>query len=112
MTFFAHKDDAILPRVYIGEENIVQNALCAILATSLFAVLTTGNADTLIIDSMQQGGAEQPSRGMSKKAVETTWGEPSVRRGGIGAPPISRWEYPGFVVYFEYDNVVHAVSMR
>lgn len=112
MTFFEHKDDAIFSRVYIGEENIVQNALCAILATSLFAVLTAGNADTLIIDSMQQGAAERPSRGMSMNAVETTWGKPSARRGGVGVPPISRWEYPGFVVYFEYDNVVHSVSMR
>ncbi len=90
----------------------MHKALCAILATSLLAVLTIGNADTLIIDRMQQGGAERPSRGMSMIAVETTWGEPSVRRGGIGAPPISRWEYPGFVVYFEYDNVIHSVSMR
>ena len=27
----------------------------------------------------------------------------------VGKPPISRWEYPGFVVYFEHDHVIHSV---
>ena len=26
-------------------------------------------------------------------------------------PPISRWEYPGFVVYFEHNLVIHAVAI-
>ena len=27
----------------------------------------------------------------------------------VGNPPISRWEYPGFVVYFEHEHVIHSV---
>jgi hypothetical protein len=27
----------------------------------------------------------------------------------VGKPPISRWEYPGFIVYFESDHVIHSV---
>jgi len=27
----------------------------------------------------------------------------------VGKPPISRWEYPGFVVYFEHEHVIHSV---
>jgi hypothetical protein len=28
----------------------------------------------------------------------------------VGQPPIERWEYPGFIVYFEYRNVLHSVA--
>jgi hypothetical protein len=28
----------------------------------------------------------------------------------VGDPPITRWEYPGFVVYFEHHLVVHTVA--
>jgi hypothetical protein len=30
----------------------------------------------------------------------------------VGEPPISSWEYPGMVVFFEYDRVIHAVMKR
>ena len=32
--------------------------------------------------------------------------------GGASAqqPPITRWDYPSFSVYFEHDKVIHAVA--
>jgi hypothetical protein len=27
----------------------------------------------------------------------------------VGAPPITRWDYPNFSVFFEGDRVIHAV---
>ena len=30
----------------------------------------------------------------------------------VGEPPISRWVYADFVVFFEYDRVIHAVIKR
>jgi hypothetical protein len=27
----------------------------------------------------------------------------------VGEPPISRWEYTGYTVYFEHDLVLHSV---
>jgi hypothetical protein len=51
-----------------------------------------------------------PSRGMSMADVERKFGAPSAKVAPVGQPPISRWAYPGFVVFFEYDHVVHAVS--
>ena len=53
--------------------------------------------------------ATVPGRGMTKEAVESAFGEPNRRVSAIGDPPISRWEYDGFTVYFENDHVLHTV---
>ena len=53
-----------------------------------------------------------PSRGLSMAQVETRFGEPTQRVGAVGEPPISRWVYPQFVVYFEGSYVIHAVARR
>ena len=55
-----------------------------------------------------QGGV--PSRGLTTAQVEQRYGAPADRLAAIGQPPISRWVYPSFVVYFEYDLVIHAVA--
>jgi len=52
----------------------------------------------------------KPKRGMTKERVAAEFGEPSSRAAPVGEPPISRWDYPGFAVFFEYDRVIHAVS--
>jgi hypothetical protein len=49
-------------------------------------------------------------RGMSMERVEASFGAPTLRHGAVGAPPIARWDYPGFVVYFEYQFVIHSVA--
>jgi hypothetical protein len=49
---------------------------------------------------------------MSMETVESKWGAPVQKRGAIGEPPISRWEYSSFIVYFEYSHVIHAVTKR
>lgn len=51
-----------------------------------------------------------PTRGMSMAEVERRFGAPGAKVAPVGRPPISRWAYPGFVVFFEYDHVVHAVA--
>jgi hypothetical protein len=52
---------------------------------------------------------ERPARGMQKSQVEAKYGAPASRTEAVGQPPISRWDYPGMIVYFEHDHVVHAV---
>jgi hypothetical protein len=72
-------------------------------------------------ETLQMGGTEnasqfdndgKPSRGVTKARVEADYGEPQTRHAAVGEPPISRWDYPGFVVFFEYDRVIHAVTRR
>jgi len=47
---------------------------------------------------------------MSMDRVEAVYGKPANRREAVGDPPITRWEYPGFVVYFEHHLVIHSVA--
>ena len=59
--------------------------------------------------------ATSPTRGMSMEKVEANFGAPSRRVPAVGGgttaqPPITRWEYPGFVVYFENSLVIHTVA--
>jgi len=58
------------------------------------------------------GAAEHPTRGMTMTRVESKFGAPSNRVAPVGQPPITRWEYPGFVVYFENQHVIHTVTVR
>lgn len=72
-------------------------------------------ADTLLIERIeaaQPAAAERPTRGMSQAQVTARWGAPASKTDAVGQPPISRWEYPDFVVFFEYDHVLHAVTPR
>ena len=51
-----------------------------------------------------------PPHGMLMPRVRAAWGEPSLVHDAVGQPPITRWDYPRFSVYFEHDHVVHAVA--
>ena len=42
-------------------------------------------------------------------SVEARFGPPATRSSAVGQPPITRWDYPDFTVFFEYDHVVHSV---
>lgn len=53
-----------------------------------------------------------PARGTTMARVEATYGAPTQRLAAVGQPPITRWEYPGFVVYFEHSHVIHTVTVR
>jgi len=53
-----------------------------------------------------------PGRGMTKDQVEDRFGSAPEKVESVGEPPISRWVYKGFTVYFEYDHVVHAVNHK
>lgn len=56
--------------------------------------------------------ADHPNRGSSMATVQSRFGEPTSRQAAVGNPPITRWDYPQFAVYFEHDKVLHAVVLR
>jgi hypothetical protein len=88
---------------------MLRNCLLGIVMAAAFG---TAEADTLLLDGLDmslQTAGQRPSRGQSMATVEARYGAPSSRGGAVGDPPISRWEYPGFTVFFEYDHVIHAV---
>jgi hypothetical protein len=80
----------------------------------LATVLASGlaGAETIAVDNgiaVKQSEVPTPTRGMTMDQVAGKFGEPATKVPAIGQPPISRWEYPGFVVYFEHEHVIHAV---
>jgi hypothetical protein len=80
----------------------------------LAAVLAGGmaGAETIAIDSgiaVKESDVATPARGMTMDQVATKFGTPVTKVPAVGTPPISRWEYPGFVVFFEFDHVIHSV---
>ncbi|HET7569469.1 MAG TPA: hypothetical protein VFK96_02670 [Gammaproteobacteria bacterium] len=52
----------------------------------------------------------QPVHGMTMQNVVHIFGEPVKKIPAVGDPPITRWVYPHYVVYFERDIVLHTVS--
>ena len=89
---------------------------CALIMLLGGLTLPAAQADTLDMRGTDNAArfeqAGKPSRGMTQARVEQNFGVPAARRGAVGDPPISRWEYSDFVVFFEYDKVIHAVSKR
>jgi hypothetical protein len=66
-------------------------------------------AEELRTPAAPAASAQVPKSGMSMDKVEATYGAPTRRVAAVGEPPITRWEYPGFVVFFEHQLVVHSV---
>ena len=79
-------------------------------AIAALALSSAAGAETLTTPHAPSESGDRPSRGMSMEKVEATYGAPANRVAPVGDPPITRWEYPGFVVYFEHHLVVHTVA--
>lgn len=77
------------------------------------AISGTASAQNLKMDGTgADSGDPRPTRGMSQTSVQSKFGSPAAVRSPVGDPPITRWEYQDFIVYFEYDKVIHAVTKR
>ena len=84
-------------------------ALIAI-ASGLLGTASAQNLDTSATAPAADDG--RPTRGMTQARVESNYGAPINKMAPVGEPPITRWEYPNMIVYFEYDRVIHAVMKR
>jgi hypothetical protein len=78
----------------------------------LTGLCATVSAETVALDNgiaIKQSDIPAPSRGMTMDQVASKFGAPSTKIPAVGKPPISRWEYQGFVVYFEANRVICSV---
>ncbi len=50
-----------------------------------------------------------PGRGMTMTQVEEKFGPPLQKMPEVGDPPIIRWIYPNYTVYFEYQFVINSI---
>jgi hypothetical protein len=87
-----------------------------LLMSAVFAVGASlaglAQADIVAVDNgiaVKESDGIAPARGMTMSQVASKFGAPATKVPAVGNPPISRWEYPGFVVYFERDHVIHSV---
>jgi hypothetical protein len=83
-------------------------AACAILAASAV------RAETIVVNDkvmVRESSIARPGGGMKMDEVVRKFGEPTKRHPTVGKPPITRWDYPQFSVFFEGDRVIHAVVL-
>lgn len=74
------------------------------------------SAENIVIPVGQQAADKQainrPLLGTNKDQVRERFGDPKDWVDPVGVPPISSWEYQDFIVYFEYNQVLHSVLKR
>ena len=75
-----------------------------------------GMADELAVgtDAGPEAKIALPKKGEARSAVLKAFGEPQKKHAPVGGdtpkhPPITRWDYAGFSVFFEHDHVVDSV---
>ena len=98
-----------------GEESNVMKLLAHFLfAVFLLTILPAANSDVLLFDAIQaqSGDVKKPTRGLSMDQVRSRYGEPGNEIPWVGDPPITRWVYDDYTVYFEYKYVINSVVHR
>lgn len=89
----------------------------ATVSICLLSPLAT-SADVLLLDVIAQeppnsaSGLLRPRSGMKMDQVRAKFGSPGTEGPSVGQPPISRWDYDGYSVYFEHDTVLTTVVPR
>lgn len=82
----------------------------AVFLVFLSIMSTAAAADVLLIEQVREAGMmDVPANGMSMSEVESRFGAPNARGSAVGNPPITRWDYDRWSVYFEYDAVLFTV---
>lgn len=82
-----------------------------IVLSGLFGMSLPVMAETLSIINQPANSTEgvlRPARGLTQEQVESTFGNPLEKIAPVGEPPISRWVYEKYTVYFEGNYVIHS----
>ena len=81
--------------------------------TLVLAGTVQAAADVLLIESIKSAPQiDTPRNGLTMDQVRQQYGEPASAVAAVGEPPISRWEYTGFSVFFENNLVLHSVTQH
>lgn len=96
-------------------KSIARN-VTSLMFAPIFALMTgAAAADVLLIEAIHEtpangpGGLERPRQMMTMAEVEARYGAPQQRVPAVGEPPITRWVYSGYTVYFEHQYVLNTV---
>jgi hypothetical protein len=80
--------------------------------SALVLLSATAVAETMETRGIGPAPAGSPTNGMSMDRVLQRHGEPAERMAPVGDPPITRWVYPDYTVYFERELVLTSVGNR
>lgn len=64
----------------------------------------------LLVSTLSWAAGQPPRSGLTMADVEKVAGMPKAKHDAVGQPPITRWDYEGYSVYFEFDRVIHTVT--
>lgn len=85
--------------------------MAEVIGAALLFGMTSVVADTLTMpDAKDAYSVVTPNPGSYMMDVVDMLGEPDAKSDAVGVPPISRWDYNDFRVYFENDRVIHSVK--
>lgn len=104
----------------MNKKFFAQALLAAVSALSALPTAAQAAADTQVsqtlpgVTAVAPLPAVLPHRGQSMQAISKQYGEPRIRHAAAGGdtplhPPITRWDYDGFSVYFEHTHVITTV---
>ena len=84
-----------------------------IAAAAFFVPAPAAQADVLLIEEVRAAENMQlPVNGMHKDDVRSKYGAPAQTHAPVGDPPITRWDYGHWSVYFEHDLVLFTVLKK
>ncbi len=92
--------------------------MCVSRVTFIAAALLLGSAlpaGAEVLDlppGVESAQEAVPQRGISMTEVQRRFGEPREKQAPVGEPPITRWVYEEYTVYFEHQYVIHTVRNR
>ena len=84
----------------------------AMMAIGVMSTGVTAQSEPIKVTQQSNESVSKPRHGQSMSQVESSFGEPIEKVNAVGEPPISRWRYAEFTVYFEHDKVIHSVAHR
>ena len=90
----------------------------ALLSCCILALGFAAQADDIVVPAEAPAAAPAPAslpgKGQTMGEVVKRFGQPQIKHTPAGGdspkhPPITRWDYAGFSVFFEHQHVVDAV---
>jgi len=93
------------------KNTMIRQPIATLLWGVIFLSLSSGaSADVLLIEKVRERMLRDlPVNGLTMTEVEARYGEPAERVGPVGEPPITRWIFDDYSVYFEHRVVIESV---
>ncbi len=91
---------------YTGSESAAPQAPATQPAATSVVAMNTNDQPA---EPAHTARSDMPTNNMSADKVRAKFGEPDSEIPPVGQPPIMRWLYPTYIVYFEWDRVIISV---